>query len=56
MAWGSPKLLACQPVIYAKVYAKRERVGRERETEREGREQKKRGSLHGMWLNSMFRV
>lgn len=26
VAWGSPKLLACQPVIYAKVYAKRERV------------------------------
>ena len=40
MAWGSPKLLACQPVIYAKVYAKREGASgaegeRERERERE---------------------
>lgn len=55
VAWGSPKLLACQPVIYAKVYAKRERAG-QRERERGREQKKKRGSLHGMWLNSMFCV
>ena len=45
MAWGSPKLLACQPVIYAKVYAKREGASgaeRERESERERRKQRER--------------
>lgn len=57
MAWGSPKLLACQPVIYAKVYAKRER-GREREVGeqrvREWRRGKKQSvSLRGMCLNGM---
>lgn len=46
MAWGSPKLLACQPVIYAKVYAKREGVRqRERGRKFKGRGAKKRRKL-----------
>lgn len=41
VAWGSPKLLPCQPVIYAKVYAKREGVRqryRQKKREREMQE------------------
>ncbi len=47
MAWGSPRLLAWQPVIYAKVYAKKEREG--------GWECKlETAGLYGMWLNSVL--
>lgn len=45
MAWGSPRLLACQPVIYVKIYAKKKReskLGRDG-GERQGESRRQRG-------------